>query len=81
MTPADVAPDLLPEDSEALQAMVRALRAERDREKQRVAELHLETLRLQVELERYKKWYYGPRADQSRPSHCGASRSAPAGAT
>jgi transposase len=44
--------------------MVRSLRAERDREKRRADELSLETLRLQVELERLKKWYYGPRADR-----------------
>lgn len=51
--------------------MVRALLLERDQEKQRVVEqqrraddLHIENLRLQVELARYKKWYYGPRADR-----------------
>jgi transposase len=30
----------------------------------RAEELHLENLRLQLQLERYKKWYYGPRADR-----------------
>jgi transposase len=61
----------LPEDKEALQAMVRSLLLERDKEKQRVAEqqrraedLYLEKLRLQVELGRLKKWYYGQRADR-----------------
>src|SRR5215469_981858 len=61
----------LPEDSTSLKAMVRSLLAERDREKQRAEEqskraddLHIQNLRLQLELERYKKWYYGPRADQ-----------------
>jgi transposase len=68
----------LPEDSASLKAMVRALLAERDREKQRADEhckradeqgkraddLHIQILRLQLELERYKKWYYGPRADR-----------------
>lgn len=44
--------------------MVRALRAERDREKHRADELYVEMLRLQQELARYKKWYYGPRADR-----------------
>ncbi len=35
----------------------------------RADDLHIENLRLQVELERYKKWYYGPRADRlERPS-------------
>jgi hypothetical protein len=68
----------LPEDSESLKAIVRSLLAERDREQQRAEQqaclaqeqklradqLHLEKLRLQQELERYKKWYYGPRADR-----------------
>jgi transposase len=50
--------------------MVRALLLESDQQKQRIAEqqqqaddLYLENLRLQVELGRLKKWYYGPRAD------------------
>ncbi len=42
--------------------------AERDRQKQRADELHVENLRLQVELARYRKWYYGPRADRLRAS-------------
>jgi transposase len=68
--PATVLPNL-PEDKDALQAMVRALLLEREQEKQRIAEqqqradgLYLENLRLQVELDRLRKWYYGPRADQ-----------------
>ncbi len=58
--------------------MVQSLLAEREGEKQRVQEqtrraealqrraddLHLKLLRAQLELERYKKWYYGPRADR-----------------
>jgi transposase len=70
-------PDL-PEDKEALQAMVHALLLERDKEQQhaeaqaqrareqqqRGDDLYLENLRLQVELDRLRKWYYGPRADQ-----------------
>ena len=63
----------LPDDKESLQAMVRALQLERDQQKQRVVEqqrrvddLHVENLRLQVELARLKKWYYGPRADRLR---------------
>jgi transposase len=57
--------------------MLRTLMRERDEEKQRAdehklraeqearrsEELRVEVLRLQLELERYKKWYYGPRAD------------------
>jgi transposase len=72
----------LPEDSQALKAMVRSLLAERDGERQRAEEqscraeehkrradqLHVEMLRLQQELERYKKWYYGPRADRLQSS-------------
>lgn len=58
--------------------MVHSLLKEREREKQRAEEharraeeqlrraddLHLELLRVQLELERYKRWYYGPRADR-----------------
>jgi transposase len=47
----------LPEDKDALKAMVAALLRERD-------DLHIENLRLQVELDRYKKRYYGPKADR-----------------
>src|SRR5438132_906886 len=61
----------LPEDNASLKAMLRSLLAERDREKQRAEEerkraddLHIQNLRLQLELARYKKWYYGPRADR-----------------
>jgi len=55
----------------ALKTVVRPLLLGRDREKQRAREqqqragdLYLENLRLQVELDRLKKWYYGPRADR-----------------
>jgi transposase len=79
----------LPDDSEALKAMLRTLMREHDREKQRVEEqkqradenerraeqearrsddLRVEMLRLQLELERYRKWYYGPRADRLQSS-------------
>jgi transposase len=81
----------LPEDTEALKALVATLLGERDLERQRAEEqeqrakkqaqraeeqaqraeeqkrvaneLQIEILRLQVELARYKKQYYGPRAD------------------
>ena len=70
----------LPEDKETLQALLRSLLGERDREKQRAEEqeqraeaqtkraeeLQVELLRLQMELERFRKWYYGPRADRLR---------------
>jgi transposase len=54
----------LPDDSGALKAMVRSLLLEHDAEKRRANDLHIENLRLRVELDRYKKWYYGPRADR-----------------
>jgi len=44
--------------------MVLELQAERDQEKKHAEELQVQNLRLQLELERYKKWYYGPRADR-----------------
>jgi len=48
--------------------MVRSLVLERDRETLRAEELRIEMLRLQLELERYKKLYYGPRADRLQSS-------------
>ena len=65
MTSTDAGLSHLPEDSKSLQAMVRTLLAGARTEQQRRAdELRVENLRLQLELERYKKWYYGPRADR-----------------
>jgi transposase len=68
----------LPQDRESLEAILRALILERDEQRlqaeqqrlraeqqtQRADELYLQNLRLQLELERYKKWRYGPRADR-----------------
>ena len=54
----------LPEDKEALKAMLRSLWQERERQEKRADDLYLENLRLQQELERYKKATYGPRADR-----------------
>jgi hypothetical protein len=61
----------LPDDKEVLKAMLRSLWQERERlekraeeQRQRADELYLEKLRLQLELERYKKATYGPRADR-----------------
>jgi transposase len=54
----------LPDDSEALKTLVRSLLLERDAEKRRADDLHIENFRLRVELDRYKKSYYGPRADR-----------------
>ena len=47
----------LPDDKDALKALVTKLQRERD-------DLQIKNLRLQVELDSYKKRYYGPRADQ-----------------
>src|SRR6202790_5785095 len=61
----------LPEDKEALKAILRSLLQQRDEQRQRAEaqakradELYLETLQLQKELLRYKKATYGPRADR-----------------
>ena len=68
----------LPEDKQALQAILRALWQEREQQKQhieelqkraeaqaqRADELYLEKLQLQKELLRYKKSTYGPRTDR-----------------
>jgi transposase len=39
-----------------------------EEQQQRADDLHVENLRLQLELERFKKWYYGPRADRLQSS-------------
>ena len=61
----------LPEDKQALQAMLHALWRENEQKQQRLEELtkraddlYLEKLQLQKELLRYKKATYGPRADR-----------------
>jgi transposase len=61
----------LPEDKQALQAMLRALWQESEQQKQRIEQLtkrsddlYLEKLQLLKELWRYKKATYGPRADR-----------------
>ena len=60
----------LPDDNEALKAMLCSLWQEHERlekraeeQRRRADELYLEKLRLQQELERYEKATYGPRAD------------------
>ena len=65
----------LPDDSQALKALLVALMDERDKQSQlaeeqtrRADDLHVENLRLQLELDRYRKWYYGPRADRLQSS-------------
>ena len=72
----------LPEDQRTLKALLRAA-ARRARPRaaargrassgpkqqgKRADDLYLQNLRLQLELERYKKWYYGPRADRLKSS-------------
>src|SRR3984957_18463461 len=54
----------LPDDKEALKAMLLSLWQERERQTKRADELYLENLQLQKELLRYKKATYGPRADR-----------------
>jgi transposase len=68
----------LPQDRESLEAILRSLILEREQQRQRAEQaskraeqeskrandLHLENLRLQLELQRYKKICYGPRADR-----------------
>jgi transposase len=64
-----------PDDSQAHKAMLVALINERDKQSQRAEELtrrandlQVENLRLQLELDRFRKWYYGPRADRLKSS-------------
>ena len=78
VAPLKTSSSSLPEDPAALKALLQAALAERDQAQQRAEEqaaraaqqgkraddLYLEKLRLQLELDRYKKWYYGPRADR-----------------
>ena len=54
----------LPEDKEALKAILLSLWQRAETQTKRVDELYLETLRLQQELARLKKATYGPRADR-----------------
>src|SRR5579864_4452352 len=49
----------LPDDPAALKAIIAAVTRQRD-------EAQVKALRLEVELLRLKKWYYGPRADTLR---------------
>lgn len=54
----------LPEDKEALKAILRSLLQRAETQTKRADELYLENLCLQMELARYKKATYGPRADR-----------------
>jgi transposase len=74
----DALSHLLPDDPAALKAIIAAVIGQRDeasrqrdardeqarRLQQRIDELEVSKLRLEVELLRLKKWYYGPRADR-----------------
>ena len=82
VAPLKTSSSSLPEDPAALKALLQAALAERDQARQRAEEqaeraqqqgkraddLYLQNLRLQLALERYKKWYYGPRADRLKSS-------------
>ncbi len=61
-----ISPELveLADDNASLKVVIRSLLLERDGEKRRADDLQVENLRLQLELERFRKWYYGPRADR-----------------
>ncbi|MGA3329003.1 MAG: IS66 family transposase [Terriglobia bacterium] len=50
--------------AEAQAAMAQEKAALAAQQTQRADELYLQNLRLQLQLERYQKWYYGPRADR-----------------
>ena len=55
-------------EEQALRAQAQEQRAQAQEQRaeeqaQRAEEFRVELLRLQLELERFKKWYYGPRAD------------------
>src|ERR1035438_6427066 len=63
----------LERDRETQRAEEQQRRAEEQRrlaeeQQRRAEELRVEMLRLQLELERFKKWYYGPRADRLQSS-------------
>ena len=50
------------------EALAQAKAALAAQQKQRADALYLENLRLQLQLERYRKWYYGPRPDRLKSS-------------
>jgi transposase len=50
--------------AEAQESLAREKSALAAQQAQRADDLYVQMLRLQLELERYKKWYYGPRADR-----------------
>ena len=56
------------ERAEAQEALAREKSAWAAEQGKRADDLYVQNLRLQLELERYKKWYYGPRADRLQSS-------------
>jgi len=54
----------LPEDSTSLRSLVLELLSKTDAQRKQTEQLQVELVRVKLELERYKKWYYGPRADR-----------------
>jgi transposase len=78
VNPSTLKPAELPVDAASLKAMLLSLMAAHEQEKQRTNQqqnradnlqkksddLYIENLRLQVQVDRFKRWYYGPRADR-----------------
>ena len=56
------------ERAEAQESLAREKSALAVQQTQRADDLYVQNLRLQLELGRYKKWYYGPRADRLQSS-------------
>jgi transposase len=54
----------LPDDPTALKLIIATISRQRDEAQLKAQELEVQKLRLEVELLRLKKWYYGPRADK-----------------
>ena len=54
--------------AEAQEALAREKSVLAAQQGKRADDLYVQTLRLQLELARYKKWYYGPRADRLKSS-------------
>jgi len=48
----------------SLRALVLELLSKSDEQRKQTESLQVELVRVNLELERYKKWYYGPRADR-----------------
>jgi transposase len=55
---------VLPDDPTALKLIIATISRQRDEAQLKAQELEVQKLRLEVELLRLKKWYYGPRADK-----------------